>query len=100
MVWVSNRSSQSIKLWITVKNGVGSDHFYRVTPEVALLESWANNHWARKGVETAHVTLERSGRKFEAAVGALDVLTVYDDAYVVQPSAKGSDIKRGTVEAA
>ncbi|KAF4568023.1 hypothetical protein EYR40_010578 [Pleurotus pulmonarius] len=94
MVWVSNRSSQPIKLWISVKNGVGSDHFYRVTPEVALLESSANNYWARKGVETAHVTLERSGLQFETPVGALDMLTVYDDTYIVEPTSKTEFVKQ------
>ncbi len=89
MVWVSNRSAQTIIVTITNKTGGNASNF-EITPEPLLVETHGKNHWSRNGAETATVTFEKSGVKFETAISALDVLTVYNDTYIVQSSTKVS----------
>lgn len=116
MVWVSNRSDQTIKVTITNTTG-GEGATFEIAPLLvshstahplkdileaefarmrtrgdlsnpSLVESWGQNHWGRKGTENATVVFEESGIKFQTALGPLDVLLVYNDAYIVQPSTK------------
>ncbi|KAF4573621.1 hypothetical protein EYR40_003298 [Pleurotus pulmonarius] len=87
MVWVSNRSSQTIKVTITNNTG-GDGSTFEIVPEPLLVEAWKQNHWSRSGNESATVVFEKSGVKFETTLGALDVLLVYSDTYIVQPSTK------------
>ncbi|KAL4260677.1 hypothetical protein AB1N83_006553 [Pleurotus pulmonarius] len=87
MVWVSNRSSQTLKVTITNTTDGWGDTF-EIAPEPLLVETWEQNHWRRKGAENATVVFEKSGLKFETALGPLDVLIVYNDTYIVQSSTK------------
>lgn len=87
MVWVSNRSSQAIKVTITSTTG-GDGSTFEVVPEPLLVETWGQNHWSRGGAETATVVFEKSGTKFQTTLNALDVLLVYSDTYIVQSSTK------------
>ncbi|KAL4265360.1 hypothetical protein AB1N83_003400 [Pleurotus pulmonarius] len=87
MVWVSNRTSQTIKVAISVKSG-GDAHTFEVVPETSLVESSAQNLWGRGGLETATVILEKSGARFQAEVNPSDVLLVYTDTYIVHASTK------------
>ncbi|KDQ32806.1 hypothetical protein PLEOSDRAFT_1087565 [Pleurotus ostreatus PC15] len=91
MVWISNRSSETIKVVVTSPGG--DPGTYEITPEPLLVESWRQNYWTRKTPETATVTFEKRGVQFQTAVNPTDVLLVYNDTYIVQPSTKVSSTK-------
>ncbi|KAG9222090.1 hypothetical protein CCMSSC00406_0009299 [Pleurotus cornucopiae] len=93
MVWVSNRSSQTIKVTITNTTG-GEGATFDIVPEPLLVETWGQNHWGRNGAENVTVVFEKSGVKFQTALSPLDVLLVYNDTYIVQTSTKVGRILR------
>ncbi|KAF9494361.1 hypothetical protein BDN71DRAFT_1431855 [Pleurotus eryngii] len=83
MVWITNRSSETIKVIVT--NPGGDPGTCEVIPEPLLIEPWKQNYWSCKTPETTTVAFERSGMQFKTVVKPMDVLLVYND---MQPSTK------------
>lgn len=72
MVWITNRSSETIKVVVT--NPGGDPGTYEVVPEALLVESWRQNYWTRTTPETATVTFTKKGVQFKTIVNPKDVL--------------------------
>ncbi|KAF4603166.1 hypothetical protein EYR38_003576 [Pleurotus pulmonarius] len=94
MVWITNRSSETIKVIVT--NPGGDPGTYEVVPEALLVESWRQNYWSRTTPETATVTFTKKGVQFKTIVNPKDVLLVYNDTYIIQPSTKVSNFLFGS----
>ena len=89
MVWVSNKTSDTIDVRVTNETG-GSSNFSAVANDG--VETASQNNWPRTGAEKATVKFRNAKKLFTVDVEANDKLEVYNDSVLVISNAKEIDI--------